>query len=62
MAEVRMEALILVPELRAHSPSRPKPYTRVPGTKRSGFKIPMPSSRFQVDIPLDEKEAILDRD
>ena len=57
-----MDADTLVPELVAHVPSKPIPSIIVPAVKISGFIVPIPSSKDQVVIPLEENEAIFDKD
>ena len=57
--EVKTDADMLVPLFKMHLPLRSNPFMKVPGSNKSGFKIPIPSSRFHVVIPLLEYEAIL---
>jgi len=57
MLAVTIDAETLVPELIIHWPSNPSPKIWAPAVIRSGFKLPTPSNKFQVVIPLEEKLA-----
>lgn len=49
----------LVPLFEVQPPCRFNPLMLVPAVRTSGLTIPMPSSRFHVAIPRDEKLATL---